>query len=79
LHGRWESVRYADTSNLTALETPVLIDVTVNQKVTETCAVFIAARNLLNRPYESFDDYYLPGLTITAGARVECASKGEKK
>ncbi|GAB6391613.1 MAG: TonB-dependent receptor/vitamin B12 transporter BtuB [Treponematales bacterium] len=79
LHGRWESVRYADMSNITALETPVLIDVTVNQKVTETCAVFVAARNLLNRPYESFDDYYLPGLTITAGARVECEPKGEKK
>jgi hypothetical protein len=27
-------------------------------------------RNLLNQSYESFDDYYMPGLTITAGIRL---------
>ncbi|MDR1787557.1 MAG: TonB-dependent receptor [Treponema sp.] len=75
LQGRWESVRYADTGNNTPLASPLLLDVTVNQHIGERCAVFAAARNLLNQPYESFDDYYLPGLTITTGLRMEFLDK----
>jgi vitamin B12 transporter len=71
VYGRWESVRYANTSNITKLEYPFILDLTVNQKTGEYFTVFAAARNLLNRPYESYTGYFMPGLTVTMGLRFD--------
>jgi outer membrane receptor protein involved in Fe transport len=57
--------------NIIFLIKPFLLDLTLNQKTGERFTVFVAARNLLNKPYESFDDYFVPGLTVTAGIRME--------
>jgi outer membrane cobalamin receptor len=70
IHGRWESIRYADTSNITEIEYPFILDVTVNQKTGENFTVFVVGSNLFNKPYESYSGYFMPGLTITAGLRI---------
>jgi vitamin B12 transporter len=77
--GRWQNFRYADTANLTKLEQPFLLDLTVNQKIGEYSTVFVAARNLFNKPYESYNEYYLPGLTVTIGIRMNIERIGVTK
>jgi vitamin B12 transporter len=68
--GHYEGPRYADTSNLTRLKSYFLLNASVNQGIGKNLAVFGVLRNILNRSYESFNDYYMPGLTITLGMRV---------
>ncbi|MDR0590108.1 MAG: TonB-dependent receptor [Spirochaetaceae bacterium] len=70
LSGHYEGRRYADTVNLTPLKPYLLLNANLNQGISKNLSVFAVLRNLLNRPYESFDDYYMPGLTITLGMRV---------
>jgi outer membrane receptor protein involved in Fe transport len=71
ISGHFESIRYNDRANLTALEPYFLLNTTVNQKIGEYFSAFAALRNILNTSYESFYDYPLPGITLTLGMRVE--------
>jgi outer membrane receptor protein involved in Fe transport len=42
----------------------------VNQQINKNISAFAAARNILNTSYESFNDYPMPGITVTIGMRV---------
>jgi outer membrane cobalamin receptor len=33
-------------------------------------AVFLALHNALNRSYESYSDYPMPGITVTLGLKI---------
>ncbi|MFP3089488.1 TonB-dependent receptor [Treponema sp. TIM-1] len=70
LSGHYEGRRYADTVNLTGLKPYFLLNANLTQGIGRNCSVFAVLRNILNQSYESFDDYYMPGLTITLGVRV---------
>ncbi|GHV56740.1 TonB-dependent receptor [Spirochaetia bacterium] len=70
ISGHYESLRYAETANITALDPCFLLNITVNQHINKNISAFAAARNILNTSYESFNDYPMPGLTITIGMRV---------
>ena len=67
LSAHYESLRYADTANLSPLEPPFLLNAVVNQELGRRFTAFCVLRNLLNRSYESFSAYPMPGLTITLG------------
>jgi outer membrane cobalamin receptor len=71
ISGRWESQRYANTANNVSLESPFLLDINVNQEIRKNFSAFLVLRNLLNKPYESFDNYFMPGLTATLGMKVK--------
>ncbi|MDR0690040.1 MAG: TonB-dependent receptor [Spirochaetaceae bacterium] len=82
--GHYEGRRYADTVNLTGLKPYVLVNANLNQGIGKNISGFAVLRNILNQSYESFDDYYMPGLTITvgirfsgSGSRVSAAAKGD--
>ncbi|MDR3336216.1 MAG: TonB-dependent receptor, partial [Treponema sp.] len=68
--GHYETLRFADTANLIELDPYFLLNINVNQALTENLAAFLAVHNALNTSYESFNDYPMPGLTITLGLRV---------
>jgi vitamin B12 transporter len=70
LSGHYEGPRYADTVNLTKLKPYFLLNANLNQGIGKNFSVFAVLRNILNQSYESFDDYYMPGLTVTVGMRV---------
>jgi outer membrane cobalamin receptor len=69
LSGHYESPRYADTANLTRIAPYFLLNLGLNQALSRNITAFVVFRNLLNQSYESFNDYYMPGLGITAGFR----------
>jgi vitamin B12 transporter len=69
LSGHYEGRRYADTVNLTPLKPYVLVNANLNQGIGKNFSGFAVFRNILNQSYESFDDYYMPGLTVTVGIR----------
>jgi vitamin B12 transporter len=71
LGGHYESLRYTDTANLTEINSPLLINVSVNQKIGRHLTSFLTVRNLLNKSWESFKDYPMPGLTMTLGVRAQ--------
>jgi vitamin B12 transporter len=70
ISGHYESLRYHDTANLTALKSYFLLNAAVNQKIKENFTAFGIVRNILNTSYESFYDYPMPGITITLGLRA---------
>ncbi|MDR2068473.1 MAG: TonB-dependent receptor [Spirochaetaceae bacterium] len=70
LSGHYEGPRYGDTVNLTTLPPYFLVNANLNQGISKNFSVFTVLRNILNQSYESFDDYYMPGLTVTLGVRV---------
>ncbi|GHV62922.1 hypothetical protein AGMMS49587_11240 [Spirochaetia bacterium] len=70
ISGHYESLRYHDTANITKLDPCFLLNITVNQHINKNISAFAAVRNILNTSYESFNDYPMPGLTITIGMRV---------
>ena len=69
--GQYESMRFGDRPNLVELESYFLLNATVNQKIGKNFAVFGVLRNILNKSYESFYDYPMPGISLTAGLRME--------
>jgi vitamin B12 transporter len=71
ISGHYESLRYADTANFIELDPYFLLNINVNQELSKHLTAFIAARNILNTSYESFNDYPMPGFTFTLGMRVE--------
>ncbi|GHV86719.1 TonB-dependent receptor [Spirochaetia bacterium] len=70
ISGHYEGLRYAETANITELDPHFLLNLTVNQHINKNISAFAVARNILNTSYESFNDYPMPGLTITIGMRV---------
>ena len=67
--GHYESMRYHDTANLTTLKPYFLLNAVVNQKIGDNFTAFCALRNILNKSYESFYDYPMPGIALTLGVR----------
>ena len=75
LSGFFESRKYHDTANITALMPVFLLNAKINQKIGSNLNVFAVVRNILNISYESFYDYPMPGLTFTLGIRVSMEAK----
>jgi vitamin B12 transporter len=78
ISGHFESIRFADTSNITKLPPYFLLNATINQQLGEHLAAFMAARNILNASYQSMADYPMPGITVTLGMRFNIEPKQEK-
>jgi vitamin B12 transporter len=75
----WESGRFADTANITKLNSPLLLNMTLNQNIGNYFTGYIALRNIFNKTYESFDDYYMPGFNFTLGLKFKIEGiKNEK-
>jgi outer membrane receptor protein involved in Fe transport len=70
LSGHFQGPRFADTANLTRLKPYVLLNLSLNQEIGRNLSTFVVLRNLLNHSYESFNDYYMPGLTLTVGLKA---------
>jgi vitamin B12 transporter len=77
ISGYFESERYTDTSNITVLGSRFLLNANVNQKIGGNLTVFAVFRNLLNSSYQSFYEYPMPGITITAGMRINFEIPGK--
>jgi len=75
ISGHYESLRYEDRANLTQLKPIFLLNTTINQKIGKNLTVFGALRNILNKSYESFSGYYMPGITLTVGVRANLEVK----
>jgi vitamin B12 transporter len=78
ISGHYESLRYggytvtpALAMNTHKLEPNFLLNAGLNQRITKNLSLFVTLRNILNRSYESFYGYHLPGLTVTAGMRMQ--------
>ncbi|MDR2747715.1 MAG: TonB-dependent receptor [Treponema sp.] len=69
--GHYQGFRYSDTANIGRLRPYFLLNASVNQEINRNLSAFLVLRNILNRSYESFNDYYLPGLTASLGLRVK--------
>jgi len=70
ISGFFESGKYHDTANITALKPVFLLNARINQKIKSSLNFFAVLRNMLNISYESFYDYPMPGLTLTLGMRI---------
>jgi vitamin B12 transporter len=77
INGHFESARYAEIANLTEMDPYFLLDVTVNQEIGANLVAFGVVRNALNWSYESFDDYPMPGITVTLGLRANFEIPGK--
>ncbi|MDR1390000.1 MAG: TonB-dependent receptor [Treponema sp.] len=77
--GRYESNRYADMENLVKLDPHFLLSITVNQAITKNLSAFAAVRNILNRHYESFAEYPMPGISLTLGLKAVFEPKQKEK
>jgi vitamin B12 transporter len=76
--GRFESSRFADTANLIVLDPSVILDLTYNQWVHKNLVVFGTLNNALNTQYVSFNEYPMPGISLTLGMRVHLEPNREK-
>jgi vitamin B12 transporter len=79
ISGYFETKRYADTSNITILDSHFLLNANINQKIGNNLTAFGEFRNLLNSHYESFYEYPMPGLTFTLGVRMNFDGIGVKE
>ncbi len=75
ISGHYESPRYDDRANLTQLKPHFLLNANVNQKIGKNFTVFGVLRNILNESYQSFNDYPMPGITLTIGLRASLEVK----
>jgi len=75
ISGRYESLRYHDTANITELKPVFLLNAGINQDINKNLTVFGTLRNILNTSYESFYDYPMPGITLTLGLRAKLEFK----
>jgi len=75
ISGHYESLRYDDRANLTQLKPHFLLNATVNQKIGKNLTAFGVLRNILNESYQSFNDYPMPGITLTLGMRTNLEIK----
>jgi vitamin B12 transporter len=77
ISGHFETTRYADTANLKILDPYFLLNININQELSGTIAAFLAVHNALNTSYESFNDYPMPGITVTVGLNVNIGGSRE--
>jgi len=70
ISGHYESLRYDDRANLAQLKPYFLLNAAVNQKTGKIFTVFGVLRNILNESYQSFNDYPMPGISLTLGLRA---------
>jgi vitamin B12 transporter len=75
ISGHYEGLRYEDRANLTQLKPVFLLNAAINQKIGKNLTAFGALRNILNKSYESFSGYYMPGITLTVGVRANLEVK----
>jgi vitamin B12 transporter len=68
--GVYEAERVAE-DYITVLKPWFNLTVNVNQKIGEYVTAFAVVRNALNRRYESFMGYPMPGVTVTLGLRTQ--------
>jgi vitamin B12 transporter len=78
LSAHYETLRYADTENISILDPYFLLNLHINQKLGKNLGAFAVFRNLLNSSYQSFYEYPMPGLTITLGVRLNIEGIGAK-
>jgi vitamin B12 transporter len=71
LTAHYEATRYADTLNQMILDPHCTVHATYNQSIGEYVTVFASLRNILNAHYESFAGYYMPGISLTMGAKIK--------
>ncbi|MDR3173431.1 MAG: TonB-dependent receptor, partial [Treponema sp.] len=71
ISGHYQGFRYSDTANIGRLRPYFLLNANLNQEINQNLSVFLVLRNILNRSYESFNDYYMPGLSASLGLRVK--------
>jgi len=70
LSGHYEGLRYHDRSNLIILDPYFLLNAGLNQKITKNISAFGSIQNILNKSYESFYSYPMPGINLTLGLRA---------
>jgi len=75
ISAHFESLRYVDRANISILKPHFLLNMTFNQKLGKNISIFSALRNILNQSYESFDNYPMPGISLTLGLRTEFKTK----
>jgi outer membrane cobalamin receptor len=75
----YETTRYADTLNEMPLEPHCTVHATVNQGIGKHLTAFASLRNILNARYESFASYYMPGISLTIGARTKFEMNKEQR
>jgi len=78
ISGHYESLRYEDRANLTQLKPIFLLNAAINQKLGKNLTVFGALRNILNKSYESFSGYYMPGITLMVGMKFKFDVNGSE-
>jgi vitamin B12 transporter len=71
ISGHYQGLRYSDTANISKLKPYFLLNANINQGFNKNLSAFLIFRNILNQSYESFNDYYMPGLTITLGVKAK--------
>jgi vitamin B12 transporter len=71
LSAHYETTRYADTLNQIRLDPYCVLHATCNQSIGKNLTAFASLRNILNAHYESFAGDYMPGISLTAGIRME--------
>jgi len=54
-----------------------LLNAAINQKIGKNITLFGVLRNILNKSYQSFEDYPMPGITMTIGLRANLEVKNE--
>ena len=67
----YESLRYSDRANETELDSYLLLNVSVNQSLNSKLSIFGSMENILNRSYETFYAYPMPGFSFTLGLRFQ--------
>ncbi len=63
--------RYISNLNTTYLEPYFLLNAALNLTVWEHFIPYVKADNILNRRYESIDDYPMPGIMLTVGGKIK--------
>jgi vitamin B12 transporter len=66
----FESKRFGDTTNLKSNKAFFTADINVTQKVNSTLAMYFVIKNLFNVRYEYFEDYTMPGISLTVGIKL---------
>jgi outer membrane cobalamin receptor len=78
LAAHYESLRYAETSNIAKLDPYFLLNLTATQEINKTISAFMTLRNLLNVSYQSMLDYPMPGFTLTLRVQANWGASREQ-
>ena len=68
--GHFESARYTNTANTARLDPHFLLNIIFNQKLNTNFNIFARLNNVLNTRYVSFEDYPMPGISLTIGMNM---------